>query len=285
MIVYPTISTNEGAKLAFYMPISLNVSEFAKNGNGNYSGGALAGFMVPNGAKAYQTLAVTRVNATSITYDCAGTTKLLNGTVTSATCAITNTGFTYNVSLGNPDMLTIKLATVAGTSDLTIPALMIFEGKDQNNKYNGMIVETQSGSGSGAGAGVSDVERTWTNDAVGDSISKASDSKTLQEMDLWGSLITTDTSTNQYKATISYPKEQVYALAYIGAADSSIGVVGGGPGGQLGDILVKDTEISSVQTKNLVVVGGSCINSVAAKLVGTAACGPDFTTADRKSVV
>ncbi|MCK9570608.1 hypothetical protein M0R72_16790, partial [Candidatus Pacearchaeota archaeon] len=35
-------------------------------------------------------------------------------------------------------------------------------------------------------------------------------------------------------------------------------------------------EVSSVSSKNLIVVGGSCINSVAANLLG-AACGADFT--------
>jgi hypothetical protein len=156
---------------------------------------------------------------------------------------------------------------------------MLFEGKDQNNVYNGLIVETQAGAGTSAGAGVSDVERTWSKDLIGDSISEASNSKLLQEMDLWGTIITTDTSTNQYKADISYPKEQVYALAFIGAADSSVsgGVVAGG-GAQLGDILVTDNEVSSVSSKNLVVVGGSCINSAAAKLLGGGYCSADFTT-------
>ena len=44
-------------------------------------------------------------------------------------------------------------------------------------------------------------------------------------------------------------------------------------------MLVKDTEISSVSTKNLIVVGGSCINSAAATLVGGAKCGAAWTTA------
>ena len=41
-----------------------------------------------------------------------------------------------------------------------------------------------------------------------------------------------------------------------------------------------DSEVSSVSAKNLVVIGGSCINTVAAKLLGseTALCGADFTT-------
>ena len=46
-----------------------------------------------------------------------------------------------------------------------------------------------------------------------------------------------------------------------------------------GAVLVKDTEVSSVATKNLIIVGGSCINSAAATLVGGAFCGEAWTTA------
>jgi S-layer protein (TIGR01564 family) len=40
-----------------------------------------------------------------------------------------------------------------------------------------------------------------------------------------------------------------------------------------------DSEVAQASSKNLIVVGGSCINSVAARLVGSAACGTAFTTA------
>jgi len=43
-------------------------------------------------------------------------------------------------------------------------------------------------------------------------------------------------------------------------------------------ILVTDAEVSTVQSKNLVVIGGSCINSVAATLVGGSFCTDDWTT-------
>jgi len=43
--------------------------------------------------------------------------------------------------------------------------------------------------------------------------------------------------------------------------------------------ILKDSEVSTVSGSNLVVVGGSCINTVAAKLLNSDApvCGPDFT--------
>ena len=44
---------------------------------------------------------------------------------------------------------------------------------------------------------------------------------------------------------------------------------GGAGGGALGSVTVKDTEIASVSGKNLIVVGGSCVNTVAASLLGS----------------
>jgi S-layer protein (TIGR01564 family) len=44
-------------------------------------------------------------------------------------------------------------------------------------------------------------------------------------------------------------------------------------------LVVKDTEVSSVATRNLIVVGGSCINSAAAALVGGSKCGASWTEA------
>ncbi|MBU2104626.1 MAG: hypothetical protein KKF67_02540, partial [Nanoarchaeota archaeon] len=79
-----------------------------------------------------------------------------------------------------------------------------------------------------------------------------------------------------------YPSgdSETYAEVYL--ADASATLVSGGTTSgstSLGDVLVKDTEVSSVSSKNLIVVGGSCINSAAAKVLGlsSAACGSAFT--------
>ena len=84
---------------------------------------------------------------------------------------------------------------------------------------------------------------------------------------------------DQKTVEVSYPKSQVYANLYVGSEGSLVtsGTTAGGST-QLGDVLVKDSEVSSVSSKNLIVVGGSCINSVAASLVGGAKCGSAWTT-------
>jgi hypothetical protein len=72
---------------------------------------------------------------------------------------------------------------------------------------------------------------------------------------------------------VTYPGEDSFVNLFLSAPEASAG------GGTLGDVLVTDAEVSSVSSKNLVVVGGSCINSAAASLVGGAYCGSAWTSA------
>jgi hypothetical protein len=75
------------------------------------------------------------------------------------------------------------------------------------------------------------------------------------------------------KAVITYSGQEAYAEVYLSESSATIS------SGSAGAVMVKDSEVSSVSTKNLVVVGGSCINSAAAALVGGAYCGEEWTTA------
>ncbi len=80
---------------------------------------------------------------------------------------------------------------------------------------------------------------------------------------------------------VYYPtgNSETYAEVYL--AESGAILVSGstttGTATALGDVLVKDSEVSSVSTKNLIIVGGSCINSAAATVLGGAYCAEDFT--------
>jgi hypothetical protein len=87
--------------------------------------------------------------------------------------------------------------------------------------------------------------------------------------------VTTDETGDEYDWDLEYYGAEVTADVQIvgGAATVSDSE------NTLGNILVKDTEVSSVATKNLIVVGGSCINSAAAALVGGTKCGAAWTEA------
>jgi hypothetical protein len=74
---------------------------------------------------------------------------------------------------------------------------------------------------------------------------------------------------------ISYPDEQVSVLLYVDAIGSGSGST------TLGDVKVMDDELSnsSMATKNLIVVGGSCVNTAASSLLNSAGCGASWTAA------
>ena len=88
------------------------------------------------------------------------------------------------------------------------------------------------------------------------------------------SMITIDKSNTEYEYTIDYWGEEVDGDVFVASADAEIVSEG-----VASVMVVLDTEVASVASKNLIIVGGSCINSAAASLVGGAYCGPSWTTA------
>lgn len=97
-----------------------------------------------------------------------------------------------------------------------------------------------------------------------------SSAATMVEMDEGGDQDTVDVV---YHGT---EDDESYADFYVAAPSVSTGA-----GGGLGTVRFSDAEMSSFQNKNLIVVGGSCINTVAAKMLGsdTPMCGSAFTAA------
>ncbi len=73
-----------------------------------------------------------------------------------------------------------------------------------------------------------------------------------------------DKGGDQYSVKLNYHGEESYGQFFIA---SKAAVIQPGTGEQI--LAVMDTEVGSVSTKNLFVVGGSCINTVAAKILGS----------------
>jgi hypothetical protein len=81
-------------------------------------------------------------------------------------------------------------------------------------------------------------------------------------------------------ATMYYPEDAMSVGFYIGEVSSEITPGStGSAGGQIA--IVQDKDVSTVANKHLIVIGGSCVNTVAAKILGsdTPLCGPDFSAA------
>lgn len=301
-VIYPTIQTSEGAKLFFYEPVTIDFS----NWDGSGVGTNISALKFPDGDQ-YTSLAISIHSEDPSGGSAAGNHswivggKALNlsgsdgaaGTLALASVYPNIGQLTYNITRGKNSIsvanqnanntATIYLHDMTSNQTITSPAIVIFEEKDDATSpvYEALIVKIEGAGTTSAKVGVSDVETTWGRDAQFDEIQMKTKTSVYKSADFWGTVITTDQSdTDSYSATISYPDEQVYAEAYIAEnAATFSGGSGGGTGGSTNIVVIPDSEIASVASKNLIVVGGSCVNSVAADLLGSAAplCGSDFT--------
>jgi len=276
-VVYPTIKTANGVLVAFYEPLLLNLANMTGNAT---SPGSATKIVLPDG-DGYTSVAVAHAPSAgySTNWTIGGLPIGTNATADTNWTTVTIGKLTYNFSSSGTNNVTkIRVANpeVAGGT-INNPGVIILEGKDDDTNYHGIVVDLEDSPAgdSNNGVGVQDILFSSTTHWEA---TLASDSDITQHVDLWGSLASYDSNTaSKAKATISYPSSQVYANIFIGASDSTVTGTGStGGAAQLGDVLVKDSEISSVSSKNLVVVGGSCINSVAANLVD-AGCGSAFT--------
>ena len=187
--------------------------------------------------------------------------------------------------------VTMDPTLTASTTDATAldtapnsPMMMFVEDKDKSDSdaYNLVIFNTTD---SGA-SGYSELENIDFSGTVHleydtDVWKDSSDSKLTGYLTSYGTYVLKDISdSDQHVARLTYGAAQMYADVYLAEESASITAGASASGAsQIGDILVKDSEVSSVATKNLIVVGGSCINSAAASLVGGAYCGAGWTTA------
>jgi len=157
---------------------------------------------------------------------------------------ITTLNITNDNQIGSVNLLNVALGTNS-SDDISLASFgkIVEDAESSDVIFNGVDVSTQDSN---------------YMDYFGVKISDGTDVETEVDKD---------------EVTLSIPDEQVYAQISVSTgATSSDGV------SELGEIVVLDSEVSTVSSKNLIVVGGSCVNTVAAELLSNgAACGPSFT--------
>jgi hypothetical protein len=281
-VLYPTIETKNGALVALYEPLAINLGNVNKSG---IADGAGIVFQLPDGdgytsiELNYSAAETWSINAVSINTSAISTGDGHTGNYT----AITVGKLKYNFSQsGTVNITDVSLVNPETNANIDEPGVIILEGKDDNSAYNGVVVDLENAPAgtSTDGVGVGDVLMSSAY-YHSDDITLPSDSDMSKQIDWWGTLASQDSSDSDQKiASISYPKSQVYAQLYVAASGAAVSSATSASGStQLGDVLVQDSQVSSVATKNLIVVGGSCINSAAATLVGGAKCSADWTAA------
>jgi len=160
------------------------------------------------------------------------------------------------------------------------PAILFFEPKkwDDSSYGNTLCVPMTT-----TGATEIAISRTLINGTDSGFVSYNTDTYKSVAVTQYGSFVIDEQRTNQNGvATIMYPSSQMYADVLFTAVGTTVtpGTISGAGGSVM---VVKDTEVASgaAKDKNLVVVGGSCINTVARMIVDSAAtapiCGADFT--------
>jgi hypothetical protein len=94
-------------------------------------------------------------------------------------------------------------------------------------------------------------------------------------LDAYGTyVVKTGNSNSDNQIDIYYPGTAASLGVYIGELATSVS-----DGGTSNVLLIKDSDAATTTANNLIVVGGSCINTVAADLLGSALCGADFEAA------
>jgi len=169
---------------------------------------------------------------------------------------------------------TVATTTFAGNNISSLPLVFTEEDRSGNLAAGGTFTVTLSAGGS-----------TTKTASVTGVTGLSGTSLEIENTDVYRqfeySALATETlydkgDSDAKKLNILYHGDEVAADVYITSPDATVTP---GDGGAIGDIIVTDAEISSVATKNLIVVGGSCINSAAATLVGGAYCGAAWTEA------
>jgi hypothetical protein len=266
----------------FYQPLTINFD------NWDNAGTDVDSILIPDG-DGYEEIGVTTGTTSNFTLTDGSTDKLLNLAAADNENITIGNALTFQFSYSAANTSTVYLVDPDSGTNILTPAIVILEGKDESDAYNAVIIKTGGGGTSDNGVGVSDIDFTWNRDynmensangASGAQLESDEDLYTM--MDQYGTIATTDRSvSDQYTASISYPEEQVIANVYVAEGSASISTGTTTPGSSIGKVLVTDNEISSVSSKHLIIVGGSCINAAAAKALGvaTGTCGTAFTTA------
>lgn len=273
IVLYPSIETSKGGQVILYQPLNLSLANISGSGN------QVSRFDFPDG-DGYTGFAVAYAGSNATTADWTVNGVTFNTSTSGAPGTTVTVGqLVYNFTAGGLNYTKVYVVDPEGNANIDQPGVIFLEGKDDNSQYHAVVVdlETTPAGNSDNGVGVNDV--LFSSDYYHASASLQSDSDITKDIDWWGTVVTTDASESDQKTVeISYPGSQTYAQIYVGETGSTV-TSSGSASSSLGDVLVTDAEISSVQSKNLIVVGGSCVNTVASSLLGGVGCGASFTDA------
>jgi len=175
--------------------------------------------------------------------------------------------------LATQDGLSINLANLVTTTNFTADGFSLtFDEQDKDKDFEDgpsftvTLTETADENIHVSATNVTTLE-TKTNDVYeGYVVSDLATKVTLDKTDA-----------DAHDFTVSYNGQEVKADVFVAASSATVSAGSSGSTTTSGVMTVYDNEISSASNKNLIVIGGSCVNTVAAELLGGALCGDAFT--------
>ncbi len=270
LTVFPTVKGKNGEKLAFFEPVTINVTTFP---TWDLPTGAVTFAYSTNGPdKRFNITAASKEDTTSSALAAAVTNVNASDTPSTLfTLGRTATGgLIYNITFAD-DVATLRVVGSTGGVGLTQPGMILVEEKDDaSNQYSVVVSGNTETSGSNYLAVPSAPDFTATED----SSSLGSDSTLTDYVDLYGTYVRR-TTTSQDTLTIYYPDEQVTANLFVLDKDATVTQTAGGTSSTVKSATpVKtalgklDTEVTSADknNKNLILVGGPAVNTLVAEL-------------------
>lgn len=232
---------------------------------------------LPTGTIQFRFVNATADDITTSKYSIDGATftamEAINDTYTIGSVDyVINTTYTCNTSLV-VDLISLEAAqTAGGDSQEHDPAILFVEDDDKSvsttTKQAILIPMTDTSSYDTVSTPVFTVA-----DTVGYGTESWDDTDFTGWVTNYGTYVWRDTgATNQNFVGLSYGDDMMYAEVTMSEGEAATS-------SDVGVVTVMDSAVGTVAGKNLVVVGGSAINSVAAELLGAAYREAAFTTA------
>ncbi len=204
-----------------------------------------------------------------------------------------NINWTYTVADTNTTTIfgISNIASGGGGCNFNVtngPAILYLEPKKNNDTTTGSFICVQSGNTGGTAPEVYQSKPSFgsLNSANSGFITYGSDTYKTAALDNYGALATYESRTNENGVSlINTPASQMYLDILFTSVGTTItpGTSGGTAGSAVS--IITDKEVSSYATSNLIIVGGSCVNEAAAKILGSEIplCGADFTAKTKVS--
>jgi len=276
-VVYPTIQLPNGELLAITKP-DLQIGD-------DLSSATI--YKVPTGYIKITPNATGNVANISVSTD--GTSFTLDASDVSGDEEVIVGKGEYIINIGagasNTVDVTISLDSDFGsgsTSEVTVPAVMIVEEDDINKEGHVIIVKVADGtSGDSKTYASYTLPTKWTSYYPSSKYASAGTSSddVTAYLDYYGTYMKVDATDDDHtKVYIYYPDNQLTFDVLIAEEQVTITTGTGEATGcvELGDVTYADTEVegnTEILGKNLVVIGGSAVNKIAAQLLGV-----DFPT-------